>query len=305
MRTSHRRDGFVLLAVLWVLMGAATLGLLLTLTSRDAQGTAANRIAFARARWRAEACVERARASVEEKVGEEGLSDSVWTKLDRLIVGVPLTSGCRLSVVPVGVTLDVNAATEEQLRRVFLTARLSPGAADSLAAGILDWRDADDDARAAGAERDWYERAGRIAPRDGDLASLAEITTVKGAEAVPHIELLLGVEPGRILLARAPPAVLAALAGMSTSVLAVVEQRRAGGDSALDLQRLVAIAPAEARDALLASLPALTALVTGTPDAWVIASEATEGQPAVTSRLEVRVVRSGRRLAILRRRSDP
>jgi type II secretory pathway component PulK len=301
---SGRRDGFALLAVLWVLAGATALGLLLMLAAREAQGTAANRIALTRARWIAEGCVERARAAVDESVDEDVITDSAWAALDRLIVGTALTDGCQLSVVPVGLTLDVNAADTTQLRRLLVAASASPPAADSMAAAILDWRDADDETRQDGAERDWYERAERVPPRNGSFASTAELASVRGLGDRADVRPLLGVEPGRILLSRAPPAVLAALPGMSAAVIAVVEERRAVRDSMLDLPRLVAIVPAEQRDPLVANLPTLTALLTALPDAWIIAAEASDGRPIVTARLELRVVRSGRRLAIVRRRSE-
>jgi general secretion pathway protein K len=304
-RAPRSRDGFVLLAVLWMLAGAAALALLLTLTSRDAQGTAANRVALARARWRAEGCVERARAAVDEAIGDDGITDTAWTRLDRLVAASPLTQGCYLSVMPVGVTLDVNAASADQLWRLFVASGVGRGAADSLAAAILDWRDSDDDTREGGAERDWYERAGQAPPRNGDLASLAELRMVRGLAGQADIAALLGVEPGRILLPRAPPAVLATLPGMSPAALAVIQQRRLARDSALDLPRLVAAVPEESRSALLANMAELTALATALPDAWVIAADASDGRPTVTARLEIRVVRSGRRLAVLRRRSEP
>lgn len=305
MRRPDRREGFVLLAVLWVLAGGATLGLLLMLTSRDAQGTATNRIALTRARWMAEGCAHRARAAVEDATGEETISDSTWARLDRIIIDAPATEPCRLSVIPVGVTADVNAVSEEQLRSLFAAAGVAASRADSVAAAVADWRDADDVAREGGAERPWYDGAGRGRPRNAPLASVAEIAAVRGIEGLPEVAALLGVEPGRILLTRAPLAVLATLPGMSPSVLAVVEQRRTAGDSALDLPRLAASLPADARDGLLRHTSALTALATASPDAWLIAAEASDGSPPVTARLELRVVRSGRRLAVMRRRSDP
>jgi hypothetical protein len=91
---------------------------------------------------------------------------------------------------------------------------------------------------------------------------------------------------------------------MSPAALAVVAQRRAARDSALNIALLTQAAPEEARAALLANLPALTAATTAEPEAWIITSVATAGHPSVRAEVEIRVVRSGPRLAVMRRRSD-
>src|SRR4051812_11197706 len=57
-RCAHERAGFVLLAVLWVLVGLASLTLALSFAGRDAVGAAQNRMSLARAHWLAEGCVE-------------------------------------------------------------------------------------------------------------------------------------------------------------------------------------------------------------------------------------------------------
>ncbi|MDB4949022.1 MAG: hypothetical protein JWM27_1671, partial [Gemmatimonadetes bacterium] len=59
--TGRRRDsrrGFALLAVLWILVGAAALGLAVALSGRSAVAAAQNRVDLARARWAAAGCAE-------------------------------------------------------------------------------------------------------------------------------------------------------------------------------------------------------------------------------------------------------
>ena len=56
----QRPKGFVLLAVLWVMVGAGALGLGLALIARRAVGTAHNRRAATVAMWLAEDCASRA-----------------------------------------------------------------------------------------------------------------------------------------------------------------------------------------------------------------------------------------------------
>src|SRR5690348_9292085 len=99
-RTHSTRDGFALLAVLWMLGGGAVLGALLVASTRDAQQVAINRVDLARARWLAEGCVERARAAIDETVGELAIDDSSWAHLDRLVRTSPITRGCDVAAVP-------------------------------------------------------------------------------------------------------------------------------------------------------------------------------------------------------------
>lgn len=303
-RSLRVRDGFALLAVLWMLGGGAALGALLVLSTRDAQQVAINRVDLARARWIAEGCVERSRAAVDEWTGDRAIDDSVWAHLDRIVRASPVSRGCELEIVPAGIALDVNRADDATLRRLFTSAGLSATTADSLADAVLDWRDADDDPRVSGAERRWYESARRLPPRNADVASAEELATIRGLEARPEIVRMLGTAPGRIVLSHAPMPVLATLPGMTPAALAELERRRAVGDSVIDVGRLAAVLDSTARSALLANIAALNELAAPLPDAWTIAARATGSRRALSARLELRVVRSGRRLAILGRRSD-
>jgi type II secretory pathway component PulK len=303
MRTARSRRGFVLLAVLWMLAGGAVLGTLFIQIARDAQGAAGNRIALARARWSALGCSERARAVADDAMQADG-SDSAWMRLDRALVGATLTKGCSLSVVPVGLTLDVSTASEAQLQRLFTTAGLSVATSDSLTAALLDWQDTNDERRHSGAEREWYDRANRMPPRNAVLSSRAELEAIRGMELHPEASALLGVESGRILLARAPLPVIATIPGVTTEVISLIAQQRAAGDSAMNPSRLVSMMTADARVAGRMNVRELADAVASTPDGWLIRTEAFDGSPLVSASLELRVVRSGRRVAILRRRSD-
>jgi hypothetical protein len=98
--------------------------------------------------------------------------------------------------------------------------------------------------------------------------------------------------------------VLATLPGVTPAALAELERQRAVGDSVIDVQRLAIVLDSTARGRLLENLAALNELATPLPDAWTIAARASAGTHRPSARLELRVVRSGRRLAILGRRSD-
>jgi hypothetical protein len=295
------KRGFALLAVLWVLVGVAALGILLQVTARDAQGTAMNRIGRARARWEAEGCLARASATLAEATDGAPIPDSLWQRLDTIVLGSPLVGGCRLSVVPVGLTLDVNTASEQQLQTIAIADGMSVRASDSLAAAIMDWLDADDEARVAGAERAWYNGVGAVPPPNEPIGSIAGLHGVRGLDLLRDAGSLLGTEPGRILLTRAPLPVLATLPGFGGAVLASVAERRAYGGT-ISLPLILTSVRGDARRSLADALPALSSLVTEIPDAWLVLAAAGDSavQPTVT--IEHRVVRSGSRLAVLRRR---
>ena len=298
------RDGFALLAVIWVLTGVSTLALLLTLTARDAIGTAQNRVSLTRATWMAEGCAERARAVIAHALAEPADADGVWRALDRVMAASPLAAPCRIALRPSGVTVNVNDADAEHLRRVLGT-RLPPSATDSLLDAMLDWRDPDDEPRPSGAERDWYRGESRDEPRNAAFATVAELALVRGMEALGGTDSLLGVESERIVLERAPAAVLRALPGFDREVIARVMELRAQGRDALTLEAIAAALSAEAQQMFFARYPEITARVTTVPEAWTLTSVAREGTPAITATLELRLVRSGRRAAIVGRRRWP
>jgi general secretion pathway protein K len=106
-----------------------------------------------------------------------------------------ISRGCELTVVPAGVTVDVNSAAAEQLRRGLLQVAASAETADSLVDALLDWRDADDIARPLGAEREWYVSQGLIPPPNRPFADGREFTLVRGFASLGRIDTLLGVEP--------------------------------------------------------------------------------------------------------------
>ncbi|MBW3571952.1 MAG: general secretion pathway protein GspK [Gemmatimonadetes bacterium] len=150
------RGGFALVSVLWILVGLAALGLAANLAARQAVAAARNRADLAASAWRAEACVERARAAIHDALWEarhEPPGATVWGRLDGVVAGSPGLAGmaCALQMRAAGAALDVNAAPDETLRRLFVALGRSPAGADSLADALADWRDEDDAPRPAGA----------------------------------------------------------------------------------------------------------------------------------------------------------
>lgn len=316
-RHRPRRAGFVLLAVLWVMVGVSALGLALALSARNAIRGAENRRSSQIAAWKAEGCAEQARVVIAAALSGESDGRSVnllarsdparsgWRALDRVLAESPLmmSSGCMVTLRAAGSAIDVNAASEELLHDFFAGLVSSNDLADSLTQALLDWRDPDDIPRPVGAEREWYEGEGRAPPRNGPIASIRELRYVRGLDAIGGLDSLLAVEPGRIDLAHAPLAVVAALPGFTSEAVARVAEERLRGIPTTDLLSLSARLSPAARATLVSRYADLARLTVTEPDAWILESRSSAGEPRVTEVLELRLVRAGARAAIVRKRS--
>lgn len=308
MRVRGTRSGFALLAVLWVIVGLAALGVATSLAARNAIVAAANRVAIARATWRAADCLERSRAAIADALHASPERDarglSGWSALDASVPAAPIVSGARCDVRlrAVGARIDINSADAEMIGAVLRGAGVPDARRDSMVDALLDWRDADDEPRPRGAERRWYAQHSRFAPRNGPFADVREIGRVRGFEALKGLDSVFSVEPGRVSLAHAPLAVLAALPGMNEEALSRIAEQRARGVATGDLTELMARLSPAARQEILGRYSDLVHVATSEPDAWILDARATAGSPAITVDIEVRLVRAGDRAAIVRPR---
>ena len=305
--TSRARGGFVLLAVLWVLVGLASLGLALSLVGRDAVGATQNRVNLTRAHWLAEGCVNVVRAVAAEALADREHANAAWRTLDELVSSSPFVTGlgCELTLRPAGVTMDVNAAGAEQLRRTFMALHVMPLSADSLVDAILDWRDPDNESRPSGAERAWYVEQRRFTPRNGPIQDVRELSRVRGLDQLAGLDSVFGVDGGRVSLAGAPRAVLMALPGFGEELVRRILELRERRALPADLLTLAGALSPSARDSLAARYAEVVALVTIDPDAWVVTARARDGASPAIATVEVRLARAGARAATIRHRSWP
>lgn len=302
------RRGFVLLTVLWFLAGVTSLALAAMLLARGALSTASNRIALARAEWRAEECIARALAAM----AAEG-------RVHAAVVGSAIVTDCpgAVELEPFGAGLPLSNVPGSVLARALGAHGIPPAVADSLTDAFLDWRDADDSARTFGAERSWYLSRGEPAPRNGPLASVDELLSVRGfatwmgEDGASGIASMLRADSGRVFLDAAPSAVLAALPGITPQAAAVLEQRRrSGGEPLPELLSLIGIVPEESRRSLEQAFTELGDILTVRPEGWVLRARSS-GDPLdaradrLSVEIELRLVPDGRRLAITQRRVSP
>jgi type II secretory pathway component PulK len=293
------RRGFALLVVLWVIAGLSVLGLGIALAGRQAVAAAHDRNDLTRAYWRAEECAEQARAVIANALPARG-----WLALDGVVAAAGSgNSDCSVTLLAAGARIDVNRADEETLLAVLDRFRLPVRTRDSLVDALLDWRDADDIPRPAGAERQWYERHGRLLPRNGPLADIRELHLVRGFERFAALDSIFDVEPARVSLERASAGVLAALPGFGEEAVTRAAELRHRGTAIGELAAFAGQLSIGSRAQLLSRYADLVRLTTTEPDAWILTSRATAGRPGVVAVLELRLVRAGDRAAIVRRRT--
>jgi len=310
---AQRVRGFVMLAVLWVMVGVDAIGLGLALMARRAADAAHNRRAETIAQWLAEGCASRAEAAIgkalthrdDNSASAADVARVAWARLDAAVAAFPDLSGapCALTIRPTGITIDINTADGSLFTRLFEALGNPPAVADSLADALLDWRDGDDVPRQSGAEAAWYLARGRIPPRNASFGDMRELTRVRGFEALVGLDSVLGIDPDRVVLDRAPLAVVAALPGFTVEAVSHIADHRARGAPVPDLLSLGAELSPAGRSALLADYQNLVRLTTSEPDAWLITARAVAGAPPVTFVLELRLVRAGDRAAVVRRRT--
>lgn len=302
------RRGFALIFTLWILVACSAVAMSLSVNGRDEIRAIGNRYASDRTRWAARGCLERARAVADEVMWSEGFTAasirSAWNELDQaMAAGLrERVSECAIAIRPSGLALNVNAADAHQLRRVL--SRYAPES-DSIADAILDWLDPDDSPRPSGAERSWYSARGLATPRNGPIASPAELALVRGVPPGVVARGILGVRNERILWRRAEPAVLAALPGVTDEALSVLGSH--GLDAVTDLSALGSFPEmsAAARDSLARASKDLLPMITSIPEAWVITATASYGSPAILTAIEMRIALGEERLLILERRVLP
>lgn len=238
------RRGVALFVALWLVVAIGVISLQFNLEGRQQRLVAANILELADARAAAHGGVEHALARLERtlrlpRVTGQGANAlraaDPWLDADTLVRIDEDTTGStyRVRVSDVASQLNVNNATEAQLRLLFTGLDFDFSTADRVAQGIIDWRDPNDLNRPQGAEREQYLREGRLfLPRDGPIQNLAELRHVleMSDEMYDSIAPFLRVDgPAQINVNSAPPVVLATLPGFTDATVAAVMRVRLQG----------------------------------------------------------------------------
>lgn len=323
-RAPGNRDGFALMAALWmtVVVGAAAYEL--SARARSERLAVANSLEAAEALAAAEGALETARALLDARLmaplesrlqigrargtGAPDVTDP-WRDAPRLVRDTIVMGDARAVIVleDAGARLDVNRANEDELRRLLAAIPLDAAVADRLAQRIADWRDADRVRRPRGAERGDYARAGaRALPTDGELRDVDELHGIEGMtpELYARIAPLLSTSGAlQVNVNAAPSAVLHALPGIGDEAAAVIVRERSRGAPIRSLAELSALLGAAGREALTDAGFELERRITF--DTQNVAAHATgwrDGSP-VRARGEALFTRNGDALFVARQRT--
>jgi type II secretory pathway component PulK len=296
----------VLLTILWILTVAAVVAMSAALIGRHAVLEGAARVELERGRWIALACERRMVAAIDRALETAPTLDQatvVWRTLARVVAGSPLVDHCDASLEAAGTRLDLNDASEEMIVRLLDAAGFTDDASQ-MADALEDWIDTDDEPRPVGAEASWYESTARLKPRNGPLASIAELHRVRGFERTSALDNFAAVVPGRVSLATAPIPVLMAVPGITRETAEQIVTMQAAGTPTNDLISLVGMISHASADSLAARYADAVSATTPDPDAWLVRVRVGRGSPAVAVVLEWRVIRTGRRCVVTSTRSQ-
>ena len=289
---AQRRDGFALITVLAVMALASGLALSASGIGRDAFHAERNRIALEKSWWRAAGCAARVRAAMDEAlavaVAEPGGQMRVWRTLDRVVAQSALVpaSLCAVSVEAAGTRLDVNAATSDELDRLFVAVGLTEHAV-SLREALLE----------------------RIANGASPLPDIRALSRISGFESATELQGVLSTESGRVSLLTASASVLSALPGFTPAVVQRILDMRDQGLPLYDLLQIAGTVPVTDASEMLAHYTELGHLATIDPDAWVITARgvaaSAEADSANVMTIAERIVRNGTRVSVMQTRVSP
>jgi general secretion pathway protein K len=303
----RQRDGYALIAALWVVVMFSAVMLELSLRSRDRRLSAGNLAGEIRTRAAADAGLAHVHALLQNRLlsSTDPAAHSVEKRFDpwaRLIYVVPDTvtlgeARYVISLRDAGSALNVNRATGQELLRFFTALRTDAGEAERVVDAILDWRDPDDFRRPRGAERSEYLAGGGPAlPDNGPFYRLSDLRHVRGMTS----ELYKRAQPflilhgtGRVNLNTADRPVLLALPGMTEESAAVLTDLRQSGRRLSRLEDLPPLLSSGARSVLMAEYARLWGRISlETLEVEVRSSAWVPGDP-VRTRSEGLVIRNG------------
>ncbi|MEO7082997.1 MAG: helix-hairpin-helix domain-containing protein [Gemmatimonadaceae bacterium] len=295
------RRGFAMITVLWVMMIATIVATTGALAGRNAVNGARNRTELRRAFWIANECASHIRAAIDDSLAA-ALAPEAAAETWRLLGRQALASTpdeCDANLDAAGTRLDVNTTSDTVLTALFR--ELGYGERSTAMVDALeDWKDSDDVARPQGAEREWYRSERRELPRNGPIASLRELTLVRGFEDLSTLDTVVSTEPGRVSLATASATVLSAVPGLTRETADRIAEMRDAGTPVRSVLDVLPMVSRSSADLISAHYPEIARLTTPDPDAWTLSVSASSGYPPNRATIEWRLVRIEKRAVITR-----
>lgn len=297
--TRSSRRGFALIAALALLVLISVVALGLSAAARPRRLAVAASAERTAATSAATAGIEHARAvltrlepvALGRLTRVPSLLRDPWKPANGLVIG-PRSAGAyvyRVELHDAYARLNLNGASEDQLRRLLIGLHVDARRADRIAQAIADWRDHDQLHRTNGAEREDYIRGGvPILPGDANFDDVGTLRFVLGMtdalydSVAPYLTIM---GDGGINLNAAPRAVLLALPGMTEGSVTALLRARAAGRPPADLNELIALLPAGASVQLRAAIPVLRNIVTFETREMLVTSVAS--QPGAGTRVQL------------------
>jgi general secretion pathway protein K len=287
------RRGFALMAAIWLLVAISGVAVELSVLARARRLASANSLEGIQAAAAAESGIEHARAILTRDIAEGGdgrrwgdLASTLdpWHGIASPADSIPLGNSLyHITMLDVGTRLNVDRATEDQLRQYLIAKGVDATTVETVAQSIMDWRDDDDLRRNHGFERADYIKAGaRELPRNGPFESVEELRWVHGMTS-PLFERIRGdltvFGSGQIDVNAAPREVLMALPGVTALAADVIVRLQLAHRRIESFQQLTDQLPVAARTPLQRSLVDLLPRMTFDThemevisDGWVIRS---------------------------------
>ncbi len=234
---ARREGGFALLLVLWAVTLLALIATAFATTTRTNTLVVRNTVDNTIARALADAGI------AYGILGFLAAADGGIWPADGSARDITMKTGSvRVSIQDEGGKIDLNAATEDLLTKLFVSVGVDGTEAASLVDAIADFRDPDDRVRPNGAETHEYRSAGLDRqPRNEPFTSVQGVLDVLGMNAdiyariAPFITVYSGTRTVNPMTA--PPQVLLALSGMSESAADdfMATRAEAGSQSTIEL----------------------------------------------------------------------
>jgi len=261
------------MAALWLVVLVGVTGYELSVRGRSRRLAVANSLERTQAVAAAEGALETVRGELALRLARAGTVSASrtpqsapldpWAELSLLNTDTLVLGDARAlpRVYDAGARIQINRATEADLRRFLAALAIDAGDADRLAQRIADWHDADDFRRARGAERGDYLRAGaRRLPANADFSRVDELRDVDGmtpelyTRIAPFVTVL---GTGQINVNAAPREVLLSLPGMGDETIAAIVQAQRARRPIRSIEELTARLSSAARSSLVAQMAEL------------------------------------------------
>jgi general secretion pathway protein K len=212
------------------------------------------------------------------------------------------------SVLDLGATVNLNRATEDELR-AFLTAKgIDASLVDGLAQAMMDWRDPDDFRRLHGAERDEYIKAGaRELPRNGPFETVDELRFVRGMTPRLLSKMIDDVSvfgSGQVNVNIASAAVLMSVPGITPLAAEIIVQARRANRRIESVRQLTDMLPTQARASFERAMASALSRLTFDTHEVLVRSDGWLAQSPVHVREEAVIARGGNTAFVTWRRVD-